>query len=518
MRQNTEKKNLKRIVKAAQKKDPEAFAQLYEQTWHEKYYIALKYMKHPSEAEDVLQEAYIKAWERLPSLKEADKFSSWLGQIVARTALDALKRKKPLLFSELTDTEEDAEDFLSELPDNHQEMQPELAYTEKERSEILSHMLDSLSDVQRLCMMMYYIEEMNIHEIAEILECSENTVKSRLNYGRKNMQKAAVKLEKEGYHFYGLSPVYLFLYLLQLEAAESGIFLPVLTGTGTATGVFGLTALKQFLFGTTVKKTLTRVFGGILLSGMLAAAPRLIPKQQEEKRTEADKTPSQNENARQNTRTDRILKELEEHSTPLSDRQYPDVIEGTLQKGDLESLLLCAPEQMKKGTLTSQEINEILLGCVGNGTYPPTLQKETRDSDDDRLLPKELVNRFLSAITDYRLTEKASSLPDIVVMGDYVHLGDTMDLPSTSDGVRLIWYRVKITSACVKKGQLILSFTKYGRTEPEEPEIIEDLSEQDDSDDSETQEYKKKFQAVLKQQKSGKYRIMSITPKGKLFQ
>lgn len=221
-------KQFKRIVKAAQKKEPEAFAKLYEQTYHEKYYIALKYMKHPSEAEDVLQEAYIKAWERLPSLKDADKFSSWLGQIVARTALDALKRKKPMLFSELTDTEGESEDFLSELPDDHQELQPELAYTEKERSEILGHMLDSLSDVQRLCMMMYYIEEMSIHEIAEILECSENTVKSRLNYGRKNMQKAAVKLEKEGYHFYGLSPVYLFLYLLQLEAAESGILLPVL--------------------------------------------------------------------------------------------------------------------------------------------------------------------------------------------------------------------------------------------------------------------------------------------------
>lgn len=513
-------KQFKRIVKAAQKKEPEAFAKLYEQTYHEKYYIALKYMKHPSEAEDVLQEAYIKAWERLPSLKDADKFSSWLGQIVARTALDALKRKKPMLFSELTDTEGESEDFLSELPDDHQELQPELAYTEKERSEILGHMLDSLSDVQRLCMMMYYIEEMSIHEIAEILECSENTVKSRLNYGRKNMQKAAVKLEKEGYHFYGLSPVYLFLYLLQLEAAESGILLPVLTGTGTVTGVFGWTALKQFLFGTTVRKNLTRIFGGIILSGMLAAAPHLIPNQPEEKSTEVNtqKTPSPNMDSRQKTRTDRILKALEENSTPLSDKQYPDVIEGALQKGDLESLLLCAPEQMKNGALTSQEIHDILLGCVGNGTYPPTLFKETFDSDDDWLLPKELVNRFLSAITDFRLTEKASSLPDIVIMGDYVHLGGTMDLPCISEGIELIWYRVKINSARAKKGQLILSFTKYGRTEPEEPEIIEDLNEQNDSVDPEIQEYKKKFQAVLKQQKSGRYRIMSITPKGTLFQ
>lgn len=215
-------------VEAAKRGEQKGFSYLYESTYREKYYIAIKYMKNEAEADDVLQDAYIKAWERLDSLKEAEKFSAWLGQIVAHTALDALKKKEPLSFTDLKTEDAESEELFYEPADEKIEGQPELAYTEKERSEILGHMLDSLSDVQRLCMMMYYIEEMSIHEIAEILECSENTVKSRLNYGRKNMQKAAVKLEKEGYHFYGLSPVYLFLYLLQLEAAESGILLPVL--------------------------------------------------------------------------------------------------------------------------------------------------------------------------------------------------------------------------------------------------------------------------------------------------
>ena len=65
---------------------------------------------------------------------------------------------------------------------------------------------------------MYEIEGIPIREIAAALNCSENTVKSRLNYGRKNIKKRAEELQKKGYKLYGLAPLPLLLYLLRTDA------------------------------------------------------------------------------------------------------------------------------------------------------------------------------------------------------------------------------------------------------------------------------------------------------------
>ena len=64
---------------------------------------------------------------------------------------------------------------------------------------------------------MFHIEGQSISEIAESLGCSENTVKSRLNYGRKNIKGKAEELQKKGYKLYGMAPVPFLLYLLKSE-------------------------------------------------------------------------------------------------------------------------------------------------------------------------------------------------------------------------------------------------------------------------------------------------------------
>ena len=61
-------------------------------------------------------------------------------------------------------------------------------------------------------------EMKNIREIAATLGCSENTVKSRLNYGRQNLKKKAEELQKKGYKLYSVAPLPLFLYLLRSQA------------------------------------------------------------------------------------------------------------------------------------------------------------------------------------------------------------------------------------------------------------------------------------------------------------
>ncbi|MBR0093623.1 MAG: RNA polymerase sigma factor, partial [Lachnospiraceae bacterium] len=195
--------------------EQEAFRFLYESVYREKYFMALQYMKNRSDAEDVLQDAYLRAWKNLEKLKDPGKFPLWFSSIVAHTALNALKKKQPLLFSDLLAKNEDGEEYAREQEDFRREYQPEHAYTEKERSEILHGMIDSLSDEQRMCVLMYYIEEQSVKEIAAAAGCPENTVKTRLNLGRKKLAEKADELQQKGYSLYGLSGVVLLRYLLR---------------------------------------------------------------------------------------------------------------------------------------------------------------------------------------------------------------------------------------------------------------------------------------------------------------
>ena len=84
-------------IEKALKGDEEGFRFLYEETYKSKYYLALQYMKNNEAAEDVLQDAYMKAFAKLHTLDEPEVFAGWLGTIVANTAKNALVKKNPLL-------------------------------------------------------------------------------------------------------------------------------------------------------------------------------------------------------------------------------------------------------------------------------------------------------------------------------------------------------------------------------------------------------------------------------------
>ncbi len=194
------------------------FGFLYQDTYKSKLYLALQYMKNESDAEDVLQDAYVKAFSNLKDLKDPEKFSSWLGQIVANTAKNALVKKNPVLFTDIPTDEDEGEPFEEQIADEDTSNQPELSYTREETRQMVDELINSLSDEQRVCILMYHMEDMPIKDIAAALDCSESTVKSRLNYGRKNLKARAEELQKKGYKLYSLAPLALLTLLLHTDA------------------------------------------------------------------------------------------------------------------------------------------------------------------------------------------------------------------------------------------------------------------------------------------------------------
>ncbi len=225
-------------VRAVSQGNNEGKAFLYENTYKKAYYVALKYMKNEDDACDVVQDAYIKAFDRIDQLDNALKFESWLNTIVASTALDALKKKKPQLFTDISNDDEEF-DVTERFEANYSE-QPEVVIDKNETSRLVQEIISELSDEQRVCVTMYYIQEMPVKEISEVLDVSDNTVMSRLHYARKNIEKKVKELEKKGTKLYALAPIPFFVFLLGKEAsaceaaAIAGLFSA--TGAGVATG------------------------------------------------------------------------------------------------------------------------------------------------------------------------------------------------------------------------------------------------------------------------------------------
>lgn len=168
--------NYTEAVRLVKQGDENGFNFLYEETYKSKYYLALKYMQNEETAKDVLQDAYIQAFRKLDTLENPEKFASWLGIIVANTAKNALQKKNPMLFSEIVGDQEE-EEFEYQIEDESIENQPEIAYSQRETQELVHELIDSLSEEQRMCILMFHIEGQSISEIAESLGCSENTVK-----------------------------------------------------------------------------------------------------------------------------------------------------------------------------------------------------------------------------------------------------------------------------------------------------------------------------------------------------
>ena len=287
-------------VSAALAGDNKGFEWLYQQTYREKYYIALKYMKNAEDANDVIQDSYIRAWEKLDTLDNAFKFPGWLGMIVANTAINALNKKRPMNFSQLEGESDEGDVWEYDPEDARIENQPELAYTDAERSAILKEMVDSLSDEQRMCVMMHYIEEIPIKDIAAQMNCSEGTIKSRLNYARKNLRASAEAMEKKGYRFFGIAPMPLLLLLIKREAQAAGLkvglsTVPAGNAAPTAAQVTGTAAKGGFLSTVGGKAALVALIGAVAAGGGFAAHKFVQSRAPQEQVAEISEIPEEQE-------------------------------------------------------------------------------------------------------------------------------------------------------------------------------------------------------------------------------
>lgn len=233
-------KDLARVVLRAQQGDHSAFAELYEQTHNYYYFLVCKWLGKGNEndALDVLQESYLEIFKTIANLKNPDAANTWMTRVVYHQCTRFFKVKpKNVLYED-----EQHEKIIESVQDLDEEFLPQEALENNELKNFIVDIVNNLPVEQKTVTLLYYFDELSIGAIAEIVNCSEGTVKSRLRLSREKLKVAAEKFFQKGAQLYALASLPILSQILQ-ETSENylltadqakQIFLAAAGGAGLA--------------------------------------------------------------------------------------------------------------------------------------------------------------------------------------------------------------------------------------------------------------------------------------------
>lgn len=176
--------NEKEIIERVLGGDTEAFSELVTRYEKTVYNLALRMVGDRSDAADMAQEAFVKAWTNLPSYRGESKFSAWLYRITTNVCLDFLRHKSRRPQVSLSTSDDDEKRQL-DIPDP--KSMPEELLMKKLGMEAVHCGLERLSPKHRQILVMRELGGLSYSEIAAQLSLEEGTVKSRIFRARKNL-------------------------------------------------------------------------------------------------------------------------------------------------------------------------------------------------------------------------------------------------------------------------------------------------------------------------------------------
>jgi len=187
------------MVVSAQGGDSNAFEELYNLYYSKIFALARMTVKNEADSEDILQQTFINAWRNLSKLVNPAGFNTWLQKITLNLSYSLLRNKNIAI---LRDAESEMEEISEDISDD---VLPSV-YAERDDLRMrLGKIIDGLSEVQKQTIVLYYFNEQKVEEIAYIMDCTINTVKTRLFLARKAIRSEVEEEErKSGEKFYGI--------------------------------------------------------------------------------------------------------------------------------------------------------------------------------------------------------------------------------------------------------------------------------------------------------------------------
>ncbi|GAK04540.1 RNA polymerase sigma factor SigW [Geomicrobium sp. JCM 19037] len=182
---------LKQCIKEVKAGDPEAFAQIVEAYKDKVYQIAYRMVGNAQEAQDVAQEAFIRAYTNIDRYDTNRKFSTWLFRIATNLSIDKLRKKKPdySLDAEVSGTE--GLDGYSQLAATDALPDEQVVTLEWQAS--IQEEINALPPKYRAAIILKYMEDLSLQEMSEILDLPVGTIKTHVHRGREALRKRLKK-------------------------------------------------------------------------------------------------------------------------------------------------------------------------------------------------------------------------------------------------------------------------------------------------------------------------------------
>ena len=172
------------LVSEAKTGSPDAWNHLFKRFQLPLYVYVYELVHNEQESLDIVQETFVAATRHISSLRENGKFASWLFTIGHQRCVQFWRKKTRLqIFADHQQFESQVQDF----PDS--ESDPGEFLIRKEQEERFFTLLQQLSPAQRSVLLLYFVEDFSLQEIAEITESQLGTVKSRLHYAKQALRK-----------------------------------------------------------------------------------------------------------------------------------------------------------------------------------------------------------------------------------------------------------------------------------------------------------------------------------------
>ena len=374
-----EKEKIRSLVLQAGQGDRAAFGELYEETGRGVYFNCLKLLGNAQQAEDITQDTFMKALEKLDSLNEPENFSAWVNRIAVNNC-KMYFRKNP------RNAEEESEKIIDDTPDS--ELIPDDYADSEEKRRIIMNIIDTaLTDEQRQTIILYYFDMMSVAEIAEIMECSVGTVTSRLSAARKKIREAVlIYEEKNNDRLHAVIPIPVLSKIFMQECQQ--LELPKLSvfSKASATEVVpdkNTTISKsggKGMFSTVKSKVIASVVAVAVVGGGITAvvlANRDKTVEVDEPRTAVQTNADSDVNEKD---VEDKLNELDEN-TDNEDDVTDDAASGTNSNGELEMAVYTVSDEIKSADLSSGlvQLNDSIMQVGG---YEKTSDFCTKYADE----------------------------------------------------------------------------------------------------------------------------------------
>lgn len=178
-----------RVVEGAIKGKKDSFDELMYLRGKNILYIALSLMHNPSDGEDAAQDAIIRIRRDIGQLQNPKAFDVWMYRVVYNTCMDAKKRMKRAS----SNIDNDSQELILE---DRAEFLPEDYVDNEEKRNTLLAAIKELPDRYRMCLLMFYYEEMSYSEIADVMDLSEQDVANALNRAKKKLRAQLVPVDE----------------------------------------------------------------------------------------------------------------------------------------------------------------------------------------------------------------------------------------------------------------------------------------------------------------------------------